>query len=91
MELGSHCEDLSTVKCFNSPTPSVVYDVDHSKAEVLALFLFCVALWFLLRGVYVDSCRALCSRVFSVLFGIVITSLGEEKAGLWSSRTFCTR
>ena len=43
----------------------------------------------------VESCLTLCSRVFSVLFSIVTTSLGEEAAGLCASRTFvclfCTR
>ena len=39
-----------------------------------------------LCGVYfdafrVESCLALCSRVFSILFSSVITSLGEERAG----------
>ena len=46
------------------------------------LFLFCVALWFILRGA---SCLvlpcSLSSRYFSP-FSIVITSLGEEGAGL---------
>ena len=41
-----------------------------------------MALWFLLRGVSSESCLALCSRVLSVLFSIVIISLGEEGAGL---------
>ena len=36
----------------------------------------------------VDSCLAFCPRVFLVLFSIVITSLGEEGAGLCVSRTF---
>ena len=31
--------------------PAVVYATDPSKAVVLVLFLLCVALWFLLRGV----------------------------------------
>ena len=41
-------------------TPTVVCATDRSKAVVLMLFLFCVALWFLLLGVYI----ALCSHVF---------------------------
>ena len=32
------------------PHPPVVYDTDRSKAVVTVLFLFCVALWFILRG-----------------------------------------
>ena len=42
---------------------------------------------------HVEFCLALCSRVFAVLFGIVIISLGEERAGLCVSRariSFCT-
>ena len=53
------------------------------------LFLYCVALWFILRALHVlKYSRALCPRVSSFLFGIVITSLGEEGAGLCASRTF---
>ena len=56
---------------------------------VPVLFLFCVALWFILRG-------ASCSKVFpcslsSCFFiscSIGITSLGEEVAGLCVSRAF---
>ena len=33
-------------------------------------------------------CLALCSRVFQLPFSIVITSLGEERAGLCASRAF---
>ena len=33
-----------------------------------------------------ESCLALCSRVFEVLFSTVVTSLGEERAGLCASR-----
>ena len=53
------------------------------------LFLFCVALWFILRG-------ASCFKVFPcslslgfvIPFSIVIISLGEEGAGLCASRAF---
>ena len=37
---------------------------------------------------HVEACLVLCPRAFSVLFTIVITSLGEETAGLYASRTF---
>ena len=47
--------------------PPIVYATDHSKAVVLVLFLFCVALWIVLLVFHVESCLALCSRVFSVL------------------------
>ena len=39
---------------------------------------------------HVKSCLALCSRVLSVLFDIVITSLREERAGICAS-SICTR
>ena len=54
---------------------------DRSNAVVLVLFLFGVALWFLLRRVSycVLSCT-LFSR-FSVLFSIVITLVGAERGG----------
>ena len=47
------------------------------------------------RAFRVESCFALCSRSFSALVGIVITSRGEERTGLCASRAFvclfCTR
>ena len=52
------------------------------------LVLLFVALWFILRGdlFYVLPCVIfLC---FLVLFGIAITSLGEERANLSAFRTF---
>ena len=53
------------------------------------LFLFCVTLWFILRGA---SCFKifLCSlsSCFVIPFSIVITSLGEEGAGLCASLAF---
>ena len=49
--------------------------------------LFCVALWFIPRELNVLKSRALCPR-FSVCFSILVTSLGEEGAGLCASRTF---
>ena len=70
------------------PTP-VIYATDRSKAVVPVLFLFCVALWFILRGA---SCFKVfpCSLFlyFVIPFSIVITSLGEERAGLCASRAF---
>ena len=77
---------MSTVKhIFKSP---VVYATDRSKAMVPVLFLFCVALWFILRARDVlKSSRALCPHVSS-LFSILITSLGEEGAGLCASHAF---
>ena len=51
------------------------------------LFLFCVALWFILRGAssFKDLPCSL-SSCFFFPFSIVITSPGEEGAGLCASR-----
>ena len=53
------------------------------------LVLLLVALWFILRGdlLCVFPCVIL-FLCFSVLFGIAITSLGEERANLSAFRTF---
>ena len=66
---------------------TVAYVTDRSKAVVRVVFLFFVALWFILRGAssfkvlpcYLSSC-------FFFPFSIVITPLGEEGAGLCASR-----
>ena len=62
---------------------------DRSKAVVPVLFLFCVTLWFIPRGA---SCfkvfPCFLSSCFIIPFSIVITSLGEEGAGLCASRVF---
>ena len=72
---------LSTVK--NIFKPSVVYATDRSKAVVPGLFLFCVALWFILRGA---SCFKIfpcsLSSCFFIPFSSIITPLWEEGAGL---------
>ena len=39
-------------------------------------------------GCFVPSCLALCFHVFSVLFSVMITLLGEERAGLCASHAF---
>ena len=55
---------------YSPPTPShtVVYATDRSKAVVPVFSLFCVALWFILWGaVCLKSSRALCPRVSSFL------------------------
>ena len=56
------------------------------KAVFPVLFVVCVTLWFLFWGVL--SCVLPCSlfSCFSVLFSIVITSIREERAGLYASR-----
>ena len=62
----------------NSP---VIYATDLSKAVVPVLFLFCVALWFILWGASCLACPFY--SCFFNSFNIVITSLGEEGACLW--------
>ena len=59
-KLGEVCREL---KIFYTRLPShhqplVVYATDRSKTVVLVLFLFCVTLWFVLRG------GASCLKVF---------------------------
>ena len=67
----------------------VVYATDRSKAVVPVLFLFCVALWFVLQSAscFIVSSCSLSSRFFIPL-SIVISSLWEEGAGLCASRAF---
>ena len=69
--------------------PPVVYSTNRSKAVVLVLVLFFVALWFIIKGnlLYVLPCVIL-FLCFSVLFSIAITSLGEERASFCAFRTF---
>ena len=53
------------------------------------LFLFCVALWIVLRGAsYFKVFPCSLSSCFVVPFGIVITSLGDGGAGLCASLAF---
>ena len=58
---------------------------------LLSLFGFVV----FTTGCFVLSYLAICFRMFSDLCSIVITSLGEERAGICASRAFvclfCTR
>ena len=68
--------------------PPVVYATDSSKAVVPMLFLFFMALWLYYGAIHVKSCLALCSRDFFNPFSIVITLVGEERAGLCTSRAF---
>ena len=44
--------------------PLAVYATDRSKAAILESFLFCMALWFLLKMFHVESFLALYSHVF---------------------------
>ena len=68
--------------------PPVVYATDHSKAVVPVLFLFCVALWFILWGASCLFLPCSLSSCFFSPFSIVITSLKGEGAGLCASRAF---
>ena len=74
---------LASCKSAIKPTLPVVYSTDRSKAVVPVLVLLFVALWFILRGdlFYVLPCVILFLFLFSP-FGIVITTLGEERANL---------
>ena len=56
---------------------------------VPVLFLFCLALWFILRGAScfkVFPCSL--SSCFVIPFSIVINLLGEDRVGLCASRAF---
>ena len=53
----------------------VVYATDRSKAVVLVLFLFCVALWWFC----VESCLALCYRVFQSCLAFYSPRLGKRE------------
>ena len=69
-------EDLPTVK--DALTATVVY-TSRSKAVVLVYFFLCVSLCLF----YQEFLGLSYSHVFfPVLFSIVITSIGEERAGL---------
>ena len=66
--IGTQPEVCRQLKYFQPP---VVYATDRSKAVVQVLFLFCAALWFILRAVHVlKSSRALCPRVSSFFLAL---------------------
>ena len=72
------------------PLPPVFDATDRSKEVVPVLFLILCSFVIYTKGAVVNVLkfsRALCPR-FSVCFSILITSLGEEGAGLCASRTF---
>ena len=71
---------------FNPPRKFMLLTVRRRWSRC---FLFCVALWFILRGAScfeVFPCSL--SSCFVISFSIVITSLGEEGTGLCASRAF---
>ena len=70
------------------PDPPVVYAAGRSGAVVLVFFLFCVALWFALRGASCLVLPCFLSICFFGPFSILITLLEEEEAGLCAYRAF---
>ena len=71
----------------NSVRQHLILNIDRSKAFVPVLILFCVPLWFMLRGAScfkVFPCSL--SSCFVIPLSIVITSSGEEGDGLCASR-----
>ena len=91
--IGTQDEISRLYKCFKpphppTPTPTVVYSTDRSKAVVPLLVLL-----FLLCGLFYEVIclsLALCYfiLVFFSPFSIAITSLWEETANLSAFRTF---
>ena len=77
---GTRVKFVDSKNIFNPP---VVYATDRSKAVVPALFLFCVALWFILQGASCfKSLPCSLSSCFFIPSSIVITSHEEEGPGL---------
>ena len=75
-------------KYFN-PSPTRLFKLP----TVLRCWPWCCSyfVWpygFYYKAFHVESCLALCSQVFSVLFSITITSLWEDCAGRYPSRVF---
>ena len=66
----------------------VVYAGDHSRPVVPVLFLFCVALWFAVRGASCLVLPCFLSVCFVCPFGILVALLAEEGAGLCAYRAF---
>ena len=89
---GEVCRQLKIFLPLPSPhlRLTVVYATDRFKAVVPMLFVCCVALWLILRDASCFKVVFLCflSSCVVIPFSIVITSLGEEGAGLCASRAF---
>ena len=81
--IGTQGENVNSKRSLNPP---VVYAAYHSKVVVLVVFL--VALLFILWGASCLVFPCSMSSCFFSPFSIVITSLGEEGAGLCASRAF---
>ena len=71
---------VKLASCKSALNPLVVYSADRSKAMVLVLVLFFVALWFILRGdlLYVFPCVIL-FLCFSVLLVLRLPRLGKRE------------
>ena len=71
---------VKLASCKSALTPSAVYSTDRSKAVVLVLVLFFVALWFILRCdlLYVFPCIIL-FLCFSVLLVLRLPRLGKRE------------
>ena len=87
-------ESALTLPC-PTPTPHRVgFATDRSKAVVPMLFFFCGFVAYT-TGRFMFSLALIFVLVFFQSFSIVITSLGEDRAGLCVSRAFvgfsCTR
>ena len=71
---------MKLASCKSALNPSVVYSTERSKAVVLVLVFFFVALWFILLGnlFYVLPCVILFLR-FSVLLALRLPRLGKRE------------
>ena len=75
----THLLNLRFAISLSALNPAVVYTTDRSS--------YFVWLYVFYHGAFhVESCLVLCSRVVSVWFSMLITSLGEKRAGLNASR-----
>ena len=74
---GKVCRQLKYLYYPPPPSPMVVYATDRSKAVVPVLFLFCVALWFILR------LRLWHFLDFSINF-FMSTQAGQSSLGLFA-------
>ena len=71
IKLSVKLDALSLVEPTGVLNPPIVYATGRSEAVVPVLFLFCVALWFILRALHVlKSSRALCPRVSSFFLAL---------------------
>ena len=76
--IGTQGELCRLLKICLTPPP-VVYTADRSKV-VVVFFLFCVALWFILRALHIlKSSRALCPRVSSFILALRSPRLGKRE------------